>query len=104
MTKYWELSTKIVAHIPILYFNVYIVDFFVSDRNSGEHFFRLRDIYVDRSWMTALNIVSGNKAIKSGTGYTYTSNGKHFTFPDYNIIKLLDSENLEKLIMPNKSN
>lgn len=102
MTKYWKLSTKVVFHLPILYMNIYVVDFFISDRNTGEHFFRLRDIYVDKSWMTAINGVSAKKSIKSGTGYTYTGNGKHFTFPDYKIIKLLDSENLENLNMPNE--
>jgi hypothetical protein len=94
MTKYWKLNEKIVFHVPIFYFNIYIVDFFVSDRHTDEPFFRLRDIFVDKSWMTAINVVSGRKTVRSGTGFTYVSDGDKFNFPDYNIIKILDSKEL----------
>jgi hypothetical protein len=97
MTKYWELNTKEVFHLPIFYLNIYIVDFFVSDRHTGEPFLRYRDVFVDRSWLTAINFVSGRKSVKSGTKFTYGSSGGGFHFPDYNIIKILDSKELPNI-------
>lgn len=98
MTNYWQLTKKKVFSFPILYLNIQVVDFFVSDRNTGVHFFRLRDIYVDKSWMTAINVVTGKKGVRSGTEFTYASSGgRYFNFPDYKIIKLLDSKELPEL-------
>jgi len=97
MTKYWKLTKKEVFHFPILYLNIYVVDFFVSDRNTGDPFFRLRDVYVDKSWLTALNLKDGKKGIRSGTKYTYSTKDRNFNFPDYKIIKLLDSKSLPKI-------
>ena len=99
MTKYWKVDNKIVFHIPLLNMNIYIVDFFVSDRHTGKNFFRLRDVFVDQSWLSSLNIVSGTKYIRSGTKYTHArythyKEGKYFEFPDHNIIKILDSKEL----------
>lgn len=100
MTRYWKVSRRKTFYFPLLYMNIYVVDFFVSDRLTGKKFFRLRDVYVDRSWLTAVNIVSGNKSTRSGTKYTYArsgNSGKYFEFPDYNIIKILDSKELPKI-------
>lgn len=98
MTNYWKLTKKKAFSFPIFYLNVQVVDFFVSDRTTGAHFFRLRDVYVDKSWMTAINVVTGNKTVRSGTKFTYASSGgKHFNFPDHKIIKLLDSKEIPEL-------
>ena len=96
MTKYWGLGAQKVRHIPILYLNVYVVDFFVTDRHTGKNIFRLRDVFVDESWLTALNVVSGRKSARSGTEYT-SGSGYGFRFPDYKILKILDSKELPDL-------
>lgn len=95
MTQYWKLEQKIVAYIPILYMNIYIVDFYVSSRNNEERFFRLRDVFVDKSWLTAVNIVSGEKATSSGTDFTRLFKGStknHFELNENSIVKILTSK------------
>jgi hypothetical protein len=95
MTQYWKLEQKIIAHIPILYMNIYIVDFYVSSRNNEERFFRLRDVFVDKSWLTAVNIVSGEKATSSGTDFTRLFKGStknHFELNEDSIVKILTSK------------
>ena len=97
MTRYWKLTQKKVFHFPLAYMNIYVVDFYVSDRFTDERIIKFRDVFVDKSWMTAINGVSGKKRIRSGTKYTHASGGNRFIFPDYNIIKILDSEELPQL-------
>lgn len=95
MTQYWKLEQKIVAHIPILYMNIYIVDFYVSSRNNEERFFRLRDVFVDKSWLTAVNISNGYKTTSSGTDFTRLfkdSKGMYFEFNQDSIVKILTSK------------
>lgn len=97
VTRYWKLTTKKIFSLSILHFSISVVDFIVSDRHTDEKIFRLRDFYVDKSWMTVVNIVNGVRERRSGTPYTYTQDGKHFEFPDYKIIKILDSEELPNI-------
>ena len=94
IVNYWKLEKNIVFHIPILYMNIYIVDFIVSDQLTNERMFKLRDVFVDKGWITGLNFISG-EGIRSGTNYTRALkhyNGKPiFEFPAEQIIKILDS-------------
>ena len=93
-TQYWKLEQKIIAHIPILYMNIYVVDFYIVNRQNEDNFFRLRDVFVDKSWITAVNIVSEGKTTSSGTSFTRLfkdSKGMYFELNQESIIKILTS-------------
>lgn len=94
-TQYWNLEQNVIVHIPILYMNIYVVDFYISSRYNEEKLFRLRDVFVDKSWLTAANISNGKKTASSGTDFTHLfkdSRGIYFEFNQDSIVKILTSK------------
>lgn len=97
VTRYWKLTEEVVFHLPILHVDAYVVDFFISDRHTGKAIIRLRDVFVEQSWFTALNVVSGRKSVSSGTEYTFATSEPDFFMYENKIIDLLDAEKLPDL-------
>lgn len=95
VSELWSLK-KEVDHYMFFYLNIYRVEFTIENRKNHEKYFTVTDYFVDKSWMTALNIVSGNKHKQNCFEKSIYSTSSGFKISDSFILETLKPKKQEE--------
>lgn len=88
VTGLWIVSKKNIQHYSILYLNISSIAIEVIDPRTKEKYFTAKDYIVDRSWITAVNMVTGNKNRQDCIGIANNQDNHVNTFFIINELKL----------------
>lgn len=95
VSELWSLK-KEVDHYMFFYLNIYRVHFVIENRKNHKKYFTVTDYFVDKSWMTALNIVSGNKHKQNCFEKNIYSTSSGFEISDKFILETLKTKKEER--------
>lgn len=86
VTNLWKISNIDIKHYNIMYLKISSINIEVINPLTKEKYFTAQDYIVDKSWITSMNIVTGEKKRKDCIGI---ANNKENFINDFFIIDIL---------------